>query len=382
VAAAALAVSIARAAAAREAAPARVRGGVLFAAAFLFYAVLGMRIPGPAGPQGDEPHYLVMAQSLLSDGDLDLRDEFAHREYSGFFAGTLQPHTSRAARRADLSHHARAWPSCCCHAYALGGYVGARSLHVALAALTAVLVHRLVRDVSIHPSAATLAWAIVAFTPPLAFYAVALYPEVPAALATAAFLILARRDPDGAARSCPRSWLRPAVDPSPAAAAGRGRARPHARPPVPVDGAGLGGGGLRGLRRAAPLLLRSLYGEPRYRPRMVPGSRPTSRRPAPLGRRHCSWTGSSVSSRSRRSSSWPWPAARRSRDGGGRRPARGAAGGRHLPHGGRRSACGGAARASGAIRGAALPALALALAPALARGATPARPWPASAWPS
>ena len=196
VAAAALAVSIARAAAAREAAPARVRGALLFAAAFLFYAVLGTRIPGPAGPQGDEPHYLVMAQSLMSDGDLDLRDEFAHREYSGFFAGTLQPHTSpRSPAGRIYPIHAPGLAVLLLPAYALGGYVGARLFMSALAALTAILVHRLVRDVSIHPSAATFAWAIVAFTPPLAFYAVALYPEVPAALATAAFLILARRDP-------------------------------------------------------------------------------------------------------------------------------------------------------------------------------------------
>lgn len=192
----ALAVAIARAASASDAAPARAPGGLLFAAAFLFYALLGTRIPGPAGPQGDEPHYLVMAQSLLSDGDLDLRDEFARREYSGFFAGTLQPHTSpRSPAGRIYSVHTPGLAALLLPAYALGGYLGARLFMSALAALTSVLVHRLVRDVSIHPGAATATWAMVAFTPPLAFYAVALYPEVPAALATAAFLILARRDP-------------------------------------------------------------------------------------------------------------------------------------------------------------------------------------------
>jgi hypothetical protein len=193
---AALAVSIARAAGASDAAPARVPGGLLFAAPFLFYALLGTRIPGPAGPQGDEPHYLVMTQSLLSDGDLDLRDEFARREYSGFFAGTLEPHTSpRSPAGRIYPIHAPGLAVLLLPAYALGGYVGARLFMSALAALTAVLVHRLVRDASIHPAAATAAWAIVAFTPPLAFYAVALYPEVPAALATAALLLLARREP-------------------------------------------------------------------------------------------------------------------------------------------------------------------------------------------
>jgi hypothetical protein len=196
VASAALAVALVRAAAEAGAPPARVPGGLLFAAVFLFYALLGTRLPGPAGPQGDEPHYLVMAQSLLSDGDLDLRDEFKHREYSGFFAGTLQPHTSpRSPAGRTYSIHAPGLAALLLPAYALGGHLGARLFMSALAALTALLVHRLVRDVSIHPGAATAAWAILAFTPPLALYAVALYPEVPAALATAAFLILARRDP-------------------------------------------------------------------------------------------------------------------------------------------------------------------------------------------
>src|SRR6185503_13608863 len=66
----------------------------LFAIALAFFLALGLFLPGPAGPQGDEPHYLVMAQSLLRDGDLDLQNEFAGREYAAFFAGTLQPHTS------------------------------------------------------------------------------------------------------------------------------------------------------------------------------------------------------------------------------------------------------------------------------------------------
>jgi hypothetical protein len=195
-AAAVLTVAVVRQAAASPAAPARMRGGALFAAAFAFYALLGARIPGPAGPQGDEPHYLVMAQSLLSDGDLDLRDEFARREYAPFFAGTLQPHTSPRSPAGRLySVHTPGLAALLLPAYALGGYTGARLFMSALAALTAVLVHRLVRDASVHPAAAAGAWAIFALTPPFAFYAVALYPEVPAALATAAFLLLSRRDP-------------------------------------------------------------------------------------------------------------------------------------------------------------------------------------------
>ena len=195
VATAALAVALVRQAAA-GAPVLPFREGILFAAAFVFYALVGTRIPGPAGPQGDEPHYLVMAQSLLSDGDLDLRDEFAGREYAAFFAGTLQPHTSpRSPAGRIYPIHTPGLPVLLLPAYALGGYPGARLFMSALAALTAVLVHRLVRESTGHAVAAAAAYAVFAFTPPFAFYAVAVYPEVPAALATAAFLLLARRDP-------------------------------------------------------------------------------------------------------------------------------------------------------------------------------------------
>jgi hypothetical protein len=172
-------------------------GGVrLFAAAFLFYAALGTRVPGPAGPQGDEPHYLAMTHSLLSDGDLDLAHEFAQREYRAFFAGRLEPHTSPASPPGRIySIHTPGLSVLMLPAYAAFGYPGARLFLSALAALTAALVHRLVRDVTGSHGLALAVWAAVALTPPLPFYAVALYPETPAALATAIFLLSARRDP-------------------------------------------------------------------------------------------------------------------------------------------------------------------------------------------
>jgi hypothetical protein len=176
--------------------PPPLRARALFLIAFLFYALLATRLPGPAGPQGDEPHYLVMAHSLLTDQDLDLADEFAKREYSAFFAGALQPHTSPASPPGRVYPvHTPGLPVVLLPGYALAGYAGARLLMAALAALTAAVVYRLVREVSSSDAAATAVWALLTFTPPLPFYALALYPETPAALATALFLWIARSDP-------------------------------------------------------------------------------------------------------------------------------------------------------------------------------------------
>jgi hypothetical protein len=174
----------------------RALEATLFASAFLTYAAFGLRVPGPAGPQGDEPHYLTMAQSLLSDGDLDLADEFAGREYQTFFAGTLEAHTSPASPRGRIyTVHAPGLAALVLPAYALGGYPAVRLFLSVLAALTALLTHRLVRDVTGSGGLALAGWALIALTPPLPIYAVAVYPETPAALATAGLLLTMRRDP-------------------------------------------------------------------------------------------------------------------------------------------------------------------------------------------
>jgi hypothetical protein len=168
--------------------PGRVPGLLLFFAPFAFYAALASRIPGAAGPQGDEPHYLTMAQSLWSDRDLDLTDEFADGEYSTFYAGRLSGHVSENSPPGRLySIHSPGLAFLILPAYAALGHRGAQLVLCALAALAGVLVHRVVRT-ALDDRAAAITWAVFAFTPPVPIYAVTLYPETPALAATAYFL--------------------------------------------------------------------------------------------------------------------------------------------------------------------------------------------------
>ena len=192
----------------------------LLLAGFVFYALIGTRLPGPAGPQGDEPHYLAMAQSLLSDGDLDLKDEFENREYASFYAGTLRPHTSPASPSGHVySIHTPGLPVLVLPAYWLGGYLGVRLFLSLLAAGAAALVFRLVHEAVGAIGPAWAAWAVLTFAPPLPFFAVALYPETPAALATAVFLWLARHPPTwrgavlGCLTACALPWIHPKLLP-------------------------------------------------------------------------------------------------------------------------------------------------------------------------
>jgi hypothetical protein len=80
-------------------------------------------------------------------------------------------------------------------AYALGSYRGTQLLLSALVALAAVLLHRLVREALRDERLALAAWAAFVFTPPVPFYALQLYPETPALLAMAVFLLASRGRP-------------------------------------------------------------------------------------------------------------------------------------------------------------------------------------------
>ena len=45
----------------------------------------------PRLPGGDEPHYLIITQSLLEDGDLRIENNHQARDYASYFHGTLNP---------------------------------------------------------------------------------------------------------------------------------------------------------------------------------------------------------------------------------------------------------------------------------------------------
>ena len=174
-------------------APPAVPTWALVAVAFLAYSAFGTRVPGGAGPQGDEPHYLLMAASLVSDGDLDLANQYAERQYLPFYGGTLEPHVSRAtAPGTAYSTHAPGLAVLVAPAYALGGYRGVVLFLSLLTALTAALLRDVVQDIYREGWTALATWAVVAFTPVLPVYAVAVYPET-VAVAVVAIVLWLRR---------------------------------------------------------------------------------------------------------------------------------------------------------------------------------------------
>ena len=85
----------------------RLRLGVVAVASL----VLGLFYVNLKLATGDEPHYLVIAQSLLKDGDLKIENNHRRGDYRAFFGGELRPDYLQRGRNGEIySIHAPGLP--------------------------------------------------------------------------------------------------------------------------------------------------------------------------------------------------------------------------------------------------------------------------------
>jgi hypothetical protein len=172
-----------------------LRALALWAGLFGVYAAtLGTHAFGSSQYGGDEPHYLLAAHSLVHDGDLDLRNQYAARDYARFYPYALQPQ-GRPTRGRRHEPHPPGFPAFIAPAYALGGARAVELLLAGVAALAFVLAAALARRLVPEPWA-TAGPLVCALSPPALAYATAVSPELLAGalLAAAALLALAARE--------------------------------------------------------------------------------------------------------------------------------------------------------------------------------------------
>jgi hypothetical protein len=167
---------------------------VLFGA---YAACLGIDAFRDSDYGGDEPHYLLTAESIVSDGDIDLSDDYAERSYAGFYPYDLDVHGKPTHGRVHEPHGV-GYPLLIAPAYALGGAKLVELLMAAIAALAFVLGGVLARHVVPEPwvSAGVL---LVGLSPPALAYGATIYPELLAGTLLTAAVLLALR-----ARESPR----------------------------------------------------------------------------------------------------------------------------------------------------------------------------------
>lgn len=142
-------------------------------------------------PSGDEPHYLVIAQSLWRDGDLLIENNHKRQDYSEYFGRDLDPHyLTRGVDREIYSVHPIGMPVLITPVYALGGYDLVVAFFVAMAATAAAVMWRWVVALTGALGTPTLAWAAIVLSAPFLINAFTIYPEVPAALVVAVAVAL------------------------------------------------------------------------------------------------------------------------------------------------------------------------------------------------
>ena len=158
---------------------------LVFVLCLSVYLILGTLSARAVGPGGDEPHYLIISHSLLTDGDLRIENNHERRDYRAFHGGPLRPdYLKRGRDGAIYSIHGPGLPVLLLPAYAAAGYAGAVLVLCFMAALAALAVFDLATALA-GPRAGAISWAAVCLTVPFLPHTWLIFPEMPAAFIVA-----------------------------------------------------------------------------------------------------------------------------------------------------------------------------------------------------
>lgn len=151
---------------------------LVFSAAAVIVAPSGLR------PGGDEPHYLIIAQSLLQDHDLKIENNHQQGDYRRYYNDVLEPHAlARGVNGAVYSVHPVGLPMLVAPFFAFGGYPTVVLAMLLMAAAAATLAWVWVRRQTGSVAAATFGCAAVSLGVSFLFSSGTVYPETAGALA-------------------------------------------------------------------------------------------------------------------------------------------------------------------------------------------------------
>jgi hypothetical protein len=150
----------------------------------------------PQLPGGDEPHYLVIAQSLLKDGDLQIENNHQRRDYEAYFPGPLNPHYLALGKNRQIySVHAPGLAVVVAPVFAAFGYPGVLAFLALVSGLGTALAWRAAWLATRDAAASWFGWAAVSLSVPFLFQAFTVYPDgFGATLVMAAFLLAVQSD--------------------------------------------------------------------------------------------------------------------------------------------------------------------------------------------
>jgi len=142
------------------------------------YAVAAWQV-SPSIPGGDEPHYLIITQSLLKDHDLRIENNHKNGDYRAYYAGELpKPDFRRRGRDGEIySIHAPGLPAIIAPAFAVAGYHGVVVFLILIASLGSAVSWWLTRRVTQRDDAAWFGWAAVTLSVSVIFHSFTVYPD-------------------------------------------------------------------------------------------------------------------------------------------------------------------------------------------------------------
>ena len=136
----------------------------------------------PQLPTGDEPHYLVIAQSLLKDHDLQIENNHRRGDYREYYAGDLKPDYLRRGQNGEIySVHAPGLSVLVAPVLALFGYSGVLAFLALVSAWATALAWTATWHVTSDAAASWFGWAAAALSAPFFFQSFVVYPDAPGA---------------------------------------------------------------------------------------------------------------------------------------------------------------------------------------------------------
>jgi hypothetical protein len=152
--------------------------GLLAAVAAAALALFAFTQVRDVVPNGDEPHYLAATQSLISDRDLKVENNYARGDYLRYFSGRLQPHfLQRSAAGEIYSIHSPGVSVIVLPGFLVAGYAGAVLTVIVIAGLTAALTWLVAWRLSQSAAAAWVGLTAVFATAPFLFHMFTIYPD-------------------------------------------------------------------------------------------------------------------------------------------------------------------------------------------------------------
>lgn len=132
---------------------------------------------------GDEPFYLLLTESLVRDHDFDLANQYRDLAHSATGRTDLKPQLGDPIGRhgEQYSRHEPFLPMLLIPGYIAGALPGALATIALFGVLLARSTVRLLEDEGIDDGTIRALFPFFAFAPPILFYAVRIWPEVPGA---------------------------------------------------------------------------------------------------------------------------------------------------------------------------------------------------------